>query len=102
MTTRALAEWCQRSGTGTVFISPGAPWRQSFVESFHSRMRDQLLNVEALYSLAETRVVIFRAARGLQHEKAPQLTGNDGPRRLHGRLEGPSRLRPHELTGEAW
>jgi putative transposase len=58
MTAHALADWCERSGTGTVFIDPGAPWQNPFVESFHSRMRDELLNLEEFYSLAEARVVI--------------------------------------------
>lgn len=58
MTAHALADWCARSATGTVFIDPGAPWQNPFVESFHSRMRDELLNVEEFYSLAEARVVI--------------------------------------------
>jgi putative transposase len=58
MTAHALADWCTLSGTGTVFIDPGAPWQNPFVESFHSRMRDELLNVEEFYSLAEARVVI--------------------------------------------
>jgi putative transposase len=58
MTANALADWCTLSGTGTVFIDPGAPWQNPFVESFHSRMRDELLNIEEFYSLAEARVVI--------------------------------------------
>jgi putative transposase len=58
MTAHVLADWCERSQTGTVFIDPGAPWQNPFVESFHSRMRDELLNLEEFYSLAEARVVI--------------------------------------------
>jgi putative transposase len=45
MTAHALADWCERSGTDTVFIDPGAPWQNRFVESFHSWMRDDLLNL---------------------------------------------------------
>jgi putative transposase len=58
MTAHALAGWCARSGTSTVFIDPGAPWQNPFVESLHSRMRDELLNVEEFHSLTEARVVI--------------------------------------------
>jgi putative transposase len=58
MTAHALGDWCELSGTGTVFIDPGAPWQNPFVESFHSRMRDELLNVEEFYSLTEAPVVI--------------------------------------------
>ena len=34
-TAHVLTDWCERSRTGTVFIHPGAPWRNPFVESFH-------------------------------------------------------------------
>jgi len=58
MTAHALRDWCGRSGTGTVFIEPGSPWQNPFVESFHSRVRDELLDVEEFSCLAEARVVI--------------------------------------------
>ena len=58
MTAHALRDWCVLSGTGTAFIEPGAPWQNPFVESFHSRVRDELLDVEEFSCLAEARVVI--------------------------------------------
>jgi len=58
MTAHALRDWCVLSRTGTVFIEPGSPWQNPFVESFHSRVRDELLDVEELSCLAEARVVI--------------------------------------------
>lgn len=58
MTAHALRDWCVPSKTGTVFIEPGSPWQNPFVESFHSRVRDELLDVEELSCLAEARVVI--------------------------------------------
>jgi putative transposase len=58
MTAHALRGWCERSKTGTVFIEPGSPWQNPFVESFHSRVRDELLDIEELSCLAEARVVI--------------------------------------------
>ena len=58
MTAHALRDWCALSRTGTVFIEPGSPWQNPFVESFHSRARDELLDVEEFSCLAEARVVI--------------------------------------------
>jgi putative transposase len=58
MTAHALRDWCVLSKTGTVFIEPGSPWQNPFVESFHSRVRDELLDVEEFSCLAEARVVI--------------------------------------------
>jgi putative transposase len=58
MTAHALSDWCVLSGTGTSYIEPGSPWQNPYVESFHSRVRDELLDVEELSCLAEARVVI--------------------------------------------
>ena len=58
MTAHALQGWCEDSKTGTAYIDPGSPWQNPFVESFHSRVRDELLDVEEFACLAEARVVI--------------------------------------------
>ena len=56
-TARVLREWCEKGSTGTVFIEPGAPWQNCYVESFNARVRDELLNVEEFSSLAEAQVL---------------------------------------------
>ena len=58
MTGHALRDWCEQSKAGTAFIEPGSPWQNPFVESFHSRVRDELLDVEEFSCPAEARVVI--------------------------------------------
>jgi putative transposase len=58
MTAHALQGWCEDAKTGTAYIDPGAPWQNPFVESFHARVRDELLDVEEFSCLAEARVVI--------------------------------------------
>jgi transposase InsO family protein len=54
---RALREWLELSGVGTLYIEPGAPWENGFNESFNSRFRDELLNGELFTSLKEAKVV---------------------------------------------
>lgn len=44
------------AGAASYFIDPGSPWQNGFIESFHSRLRDELLNREAFASLAEMRL----------------------------------------------
>ena len=58
LTSHALRDWCRFEATQTAFIEPGAPWQNPFVESFHARVRDELLNTEQFACLAEARVVI--------------------------------------------
>jgi transposase InsO family protein len=58
MTTNALIDWCALQRTTTSYNDPGAPWQNAFVESFHSRVRDELLNLELFSCLPEARVLI--------------------------------------------
>jgi putative transposase len=54
----AVADWCRFNGTGTVFIDPGSPWQNAWIESFNGRLRDELLNGQQFDSLLEAQVVI--------------------------------------------
>ena len=54
----SLRDWCRLTGTGTVYIEPGSPWENPWIESFNGRARDELLNINEFGSLTEARVVI--------------------------------------------
>jgi len=54
----ALRDWCRLSGTETIYIEPGSPWENPYIESFNGRACDELLNVEEFGSLLEAQVVI--------------------------------------------
>jgi putative transposase len=58
LTAWALREWCRLSKTATVYIEPGSPWENAYVESFNGRVRDELLNIEEFGSLTEARLVV--------------------------------------------
>jgi putative transposase len=58
MTSNALRDWCRFSRTGAAFIEPGSPWENPFVESFNSRVRDELLAVESFSCLTEAKVMV--------------------------------------------
>ena len=58
LTANALRDWCRFSGTASAYIEPGSPWQNPYVESFGSRVRDELLGVELFCSLAEARVMV--------------------------------------------
>ena len=55
---KAVREWIAAVGARTAFIEPGSPWENGYCESFNSKLRDELLNGELFYSLAEARIVI--------------------------------------------
>lgn len=54
----AVADWCSESGVSAIFIDPGSPWQNAWIESFNSRLRDELLNLWVFDSLLEARVLI--------------------------------------------
>jgi transposase InsO family protein len=57
-TAQAVREWLGKVGVKTLFIKPGSPWENGFIESFNGKLRDELLNGEIFYTLQEARVVI--------------------------------------------
>jgi putative transposase len=58
LTANALRDWCRFPGTGAAFIEPGSPWQNPYVESFNSRVRDELLAVELSSCLTEAKVMV--------------------------------------------
>ena len=53
-----VQRWLRENAVRTLYIEPGSPWQNGFVESFHGRFRDECLNREQLQTLTEARVVI--------------------------------------------
>ena len=53
-----IQQWLRENQIKTRYIDPGSPWQIGYIESFHSRFRDECLNREWLLSLPEVRVVI--------------------------------------------
>jgi putative transposase len=57
-TAKVVREWLGRVGVRTLFIEPGSPWENGYVESFNGKLRDELLDREIFYTLKEARVLI--------------------------------------------
>jgi putative transposase len=55
---KAVRSWITGVGAKTSYIAPGSPWENGFIESFNSKLRDELLNGEIFYSLKEARILI--------------------------------------------
>ena len=55
---KELQRWLADHHIKTMYIEPGSPWQNGFVESFHGRFRDECLNREQMWTLTEARVVI--------------------------------------------
>ena len=57
-TAKAIRNWLERLGVKTLFIEPGSPWENGYVESFNGKLRDELLNREIFTTLDEAKVLI--------------------------------------------
>jgi len=53
-----LREWLAENKIKTLYIEPGSPWQNGYIESFNARMREECLNREQLWTLTEARVVL--------------------------------------------
>jgi putative transposase len=62
-TAAVVREWLGKIGVTTLFIEPGSPWENGYVESFNGKLRDELLDREMFYSLPEAKVLIERWRR---------------------------------------
>lgn len=57
---KAVRGWLGRVGVKTLYIEPGNPWENGYNESFNSKLRDELLNMEIFTTLREAQVLIER------------------------------------------
>ncbi len=56
----AVRTWLQRLGVDPLFIEPGSPWENGYIESFNGKLRDELLNGEIFDTITEAKVVTER------------------------------------------
>jgi putative transposase len=57
-TAREVREWLHNLGVKTLFIEPGSPWENGYIESFNGKLRDELLNIEIFTTLLEAKILI--------------------------------------------
>lgn len=68
--SKAVRSFLDFVEVGTSYIEPGSPWQNGYVESFHSRLRDECLSCELFSSLSEARSVI-ESWRGTYNHRRP-------------------------------
>ena len=77
--TKAVRESIAVVGARTAFIEPGSPWENGYCESLNSNLRDELLNGELFYSLAEARIVIERCRQHYNTQRPHSSLGYKPP-----------------------
>jgi len=78
---RVVRQWLRDSEVGPLYIEPGSPWQNAYIESFNGKLRDELLNLELFLSLEEAKYVAERWRLDYNHHRPQSL--------LHSSLDRP-------------
>jgi transposase InsO family protein len=78
-TAQNVREWLQILGVKTLYIAPGSPWENGYIESFNGKLRDEVLNLEIFDTLLEAKVLIDRWRREYNHVRPHSSLGYRPP-----------------------
>ena len=78
-TAKAVRSWLARVGVQTLFIEPGSPWENGYVESLIGKLRDELLNGELFFTLREAQVLIEQWREHYNHYRPHSALGYKPP-----------------------
>jgi len=78
-TARAVRKWLDQLGIGTLFIEPGSPWENGYIESFNGTLRNEVLNGEIFDTLLEAQVLIEAWRKHYNHVRPHSALGYKPP-----------------------
>lgn len=88
----AVQDWLKRLEIEILYIKPGSPWEQAHIESFHDKLRDELLNREIFGSLREAQIILDLWRQEYNEDRPHSSLGYRTPSEFAARCEIP--LRP--------
>ena len=56
--SRVIRQWLKEKGCQTIFITPGSPWENGYIESFFDKLRDECLNCEIFRNGKEAKAIV--------------------------------------------
>jgi transposase InsO family protein len=78
-TAMVIRDWLMKVGVKTLYIEPGSPWENGYIESFNGKLRDELLNGELFDTLLEAKVLIERWRKEYNHIRPHNALGYRPP-----------------------
>jgi len=78
-TAKVIRKWLSRLGVKTLYIEPGSPWENGYIESFNGRMRDELLKREIFTTLKEAKILIEQWRKEYNHVRPHSARNNHPP-----------------------
>lgn len=85
---KLLRGWLAAADIRTLYIEPGSPWQNGYIESFHSRFREECLEREQLWTLTEARVVLEDWRRQYNELRPHKSLHLDTPKEFAERAQG--------------
>jgi putative transposase len=55
---KAVQDWITVLAAKTAYTAPGSPWENGYVESFNTRLRDELLDGEIFFTFKEAQIIV--------------------------------------------
>jgi putative transposase len=55
---KVICQWLKDNGCQTIFIQPGSPWENGYIESFIDKLRDECLNREVFRNGKEAQTIV--------------------------------------------
>jgi putative transposase len=89
----AIQEWLEKTGCRTIYIKPGSPWENPYIESFNGKFRDECLNREIFWNGREAQMVTENWRREYNEERPHSSLGYLTPSEFA--------QRPNKLTLQA-
>ena len=59
-TAHKVRRWLEKLAVQTMYIEPGSPWENGYIESFNGKLRDEVLSREVFDTLLEAKVLVER------------------------------------------
>ena len=95
-TAELVRLWLAALQVQALFIEPGSPWENGYVESFNGKLRDELLDREIFYTLTEAKILVERWHRQYNSVRPHSALGYRPPG-ARGRHASDSRPAKYEL-----
>ena len=100
---RVVCQWLEASSCQTLFINPGSPWENGYIESFNDKLRDECLNREIFQNGAEAQTIVeaFRQEYNnyRPHSSLGYLTSAEFTRRYYEKSQAEEATQPGEMAG---
>lgn len=75
----AIRKFLAAAGVGTLYIEPGSPWQNGYAESFHSRLRSELLDAEIFDGVRDAQSLACSWRRDYNHYRPHSSLGYQTP-----------------------